>query len=172
MARGCACPPPRGGGRTCASVRPTRPRCTRARACEAATAHAVVFPRVRAPPLFPGVQHTGTSQGLQGYKCSEKDAKLPQKLGQLSVFSSCIPTGTHAPTCIFWATQHLFRSCVNEGRRRRGGLCGARRAERRRGPLPEPLAHAGGRRGQHELRLGVGVAVIRTPPCMLCMENH
>jgi hypothetical protein len=39
---------------------------------------------------------------------SVKDAKLAQKLGETSVFSSCIPAGMHGPTCIFWANLTPF----------------------------------------------------------------
>jgi hypothetical protein len=38
---------------------------------------------------------------------SEKDARLAQKLGQLQPFS-CIPTGLHGPTRIFWANLTPF----------------------------------------------------------------
>jgi hypothetical protein len=39
---------------------------------------------------------------------SEKEAKLAQKLGQLQPFNSCIPTGIHGPTSIFWANLTTF----------------------------------------------------------------
>jgi hypothetical protein len=44
---------------------------------------------------------------MRWWRTSENDAKLAQKLGQLQPFS-CIPSGMHGPTCIFWANLKPF----------------------------------------------------------------
>jgi hypothetical protein len=59
----------------------------------------------------PGQRHGSHGLRPELLRESEKDAKLAQKLGQIQPFS-CIPSGMHGPTCIFWAnlTPFLLKS--------------------------------------------------------------
>ena len=55
----------------------------------------------------PGQRHGSHGLRPELLRESEKDAKLAQKLGQVQPFS-CIPSGMHGPTCIFWANLTPF----------------------------------------------------------------
>ena len=51
----------------------------------------------------------GGAHGRQG-------EKVGPEVGPTSAFHNCIPTGTHGPTCIFWAklTAFSLQVCINE----------------------------------------------------------
>ena len=61
----------------------------------------------------PGQRHGSHGLRPELLRESEKDAMLAQKLGQIQPFS-CIPSGMHGPTCIFWANLTPFSLQLEE----------------------------------------------------------
>jgi hypothetical protein len=45
----------------------------------------------------------------------EKDRRVGPEVGPTSAFYRCVPTGTHGPTCIFWANLTAFSRCSSTG---------------------------------------------------------